>query len=248
LLSAHAGNLAAIHYRIILVDENVTLVIAFGGGLLSFLSPCVLPMVPVYLASLYGPELFGTGRARLPVFLHSLSFVLGFSVVFIILGAMAGLTGYAVNPDYELLRKVAGGLLIAFGLFIVIATRVPWLNYEKRLALSLGSTGGYLRSGIIGAVFSISWTACVGPILGSILTLASVRATAWQGAYLLAIYSLGLGLPFLIVGAAFDSVLPFIKRINRYSGIVHIVSGLLLIVVGVLVLTGQLAWISSLAA
>jgi cytochrome c biogenesis protein CcdA len=119
LLSAHAGNLAAIHYRIILVDENVTLVIAFGGGLLSFLSPCVLPMVPVYLASLYGPELFGTGRARLPVFLHSLSFVLGFSVVFIILGAMAGLTGYAVNPDYELLRKVAGGLLIAFGLFIV---------------------------------------------------------------------------------------------------------------------------------
>lgn len=229
------------------MDENVTLIVAFGGGLLSFLSPCVLPMVPVYLASLYGPEIFNAPRVRLPVFLHSLSFVIGFSVVFIILGAMAGLTGYAVNPDYELLRKIAGSLLIAFGLFIIAATRVPWLNYEKRLASSLGSTSGYLRSGLIGAIFSISWTACVGPILGSILTLASVRATAWQGAYLLAIYSLGLGLPFLIVGAAFDSMLPFIKRINRYSGIIHFISGLLLIAVGILILTGNLVWISSLA-
>jgi cytochrome c-type biogenesis protein len=121
------------------------------------------------------------------------------------------------------------------------------LNYEKRLAPSLGSTSGYLRSGLIGAVFSISWTACVGPILGSILTLASVRATAWQGAYLLSIYSLGLGLPFLIVGAAFDSVLPLIKKVNRYSGIIHVISGLLLIAVGVLILTGNLVWISSLA-
>jgi cytochrome c-type biogenesis protein len=229
------------------VNENVTLIVAFGGGLLSFLSPCVLPMVPVYLASLYGPEIFNHRRVRLPVFLHSVSFVIGFSVVFIMLGAIAGLTGYAVNPDYELLRKIAGGILIAFGLFLIVATRVPWLNYEKRLAPSLGSTSGYLRSGLIGAVFSISWTACVGPILGSILTLASVRATAWQGAYLLSIYSLGLGLPFLIVGAAFDSVLPLIKKVNRYSGIIHVISGLLLIAVGVLILTGNLVWISSLA-
>ncbi len=230
------------------MDENVTLIVAFSGGLLSFLSPCVLPMVPVYLASLYGPEIFDSKGGRLSVFLHSLSFVIGFSIVFILLGALAGLTGYAVNPDYELLSKVAGSILIAFGLFIILAAKVPWLNFERRLAPSLGKTGGYLRSGIIGAVFSISWTACVGPILGSILTLASARATAWQGAYLLAIYSLGLGLPFLIVGAAFDSVLPLLKRINRYSGIIHIISGLLLIVVGVLILTGNLGWIYSLAA
>jgi cytochrome c-type biogenesis protein len=230
------------------VNENVTLIVAFGSGLLSFLSPCVLPMVPVYLASLYGPEIFNERRVRLPVFLHSVSFVIGFSVVFIVLGAIAGLTGYAVNPDYELLRKIAGGVLIAFGLFMIVATRVTWLNYEKRLAPSLGSTSGYFRSGLIGAVFSISWTACVGPILGSILTLASVRATAWQGAYLLSIYSLGLGLPFLIVGAAFDSILPLIKKVNRYSGIIHIISGMLLLAVGVLILTGNLVWISSLAA
>jgi cytochrome c-type biogenesis protein len=230
------------------VAENVTLVVAFGGGLLSFFSPCVLPMVPVYLASLYGPEIFSAGRVRLPVFLHSLSFVMGFSIIFIALGVLAGLTGYAVNPDYELLRKIAGGILIAFGLFVIAATRVPWLNYERHLTPSLGSTSGYLRSGLVGAVFSLSWTACVGPILGSILTLASVRATAWQGAYLLAIYSVGLGLPFLIAGAAFDYVLPLIKKINRYSGIIHIISGLLLIAVGVLILTGNLVWISSLAA
>ena len=111
----------------------------------------------------------------------------------------------------------------------------------------MGSTTGYLRSFLIGAVFSISWTACVGPILGSILTMASVKATAWQGAYLLAIYSLGLGLPFLIVGAAFDYVLPLLRRINRYTGLIHIISGLLLIIIGILILTGNLTWISSLA-
>jgi cytochrome c-type biogenesis protein len=229
------------------VAENISLIVAFSGGLLSFLSPCVLPMVPVYLASLYGPEVFDARGIRVPVFLHALSFVIGFSVVFVFLGAIVGLTGYTVIPDYAVLGKIAGGLLIAFGLFILAATRVPWLNYEKRLNPSLGNTTGYLRSFLIGAVFSVTWTACVGPILGSILAMASAQATAWQGAYLLAVYSLGLGLPFLIVGAAFDSVLPLLKRLNRYSGVIHIISGLLLIIMGVLILTGKLVWISSLA-
>jgi cytochrome c-type biogenesis protein len=223
-----------------LVTENISLLVAFGGGLLSFLSPCVLPMVPVYLASLYGPRIFDTKGIRIPVFLHSLSFVIGFSLVFISLGAIAGLTGYALNPNYALLSKIAGSLLIVFGLFILVALKVPWLNYEKRLNPSLGSTTGYVRSFLIGAVFSVSWTACVGPILGSILTIASVRATAWQGAYLLAIYSLGLGLPFLIIGFAFDSILPLLKRIQRYSGLIHVISGLLLIIVGILILTNSL--------
>jgi cytochrome c-type biogenesis protein len=229
------------------VDENVTLIVAFGGGLLSFLSPCVLPMVPVYLASLYGPGVFDSKGIRIPLFLHALSFVVGFSAVFTFLGAIVGLTGYAVNPDYALLGKIAGSILIAFGLFILLATRVPWLNYEKRLSPSLGSNTGYVRSFIIGAVFSLSWTACVGPILGSILTLATIHATAWEGAYLLAIYSLGLGLPFLIIGIAFDYVLPLLKRIQRYSGIIHLISGILLIIMGILVLTDRLTWFSSLA-
>lgn len=220
--------------------------IAFSGGLLSFLSPCVLPMVPVYLASLYGPEVFEAGGPRVPVFLHSLSFVLGFSLVFTSLGAVAGLTGYVIGSGYALLNTIAGTLLIVFGLFILLAIKVPWLNYEKRLRSSLGSGTGYARSFLIGAVFSISWTACVGPILGSILAIASVRAEAWQGAYLLAVYSLGLGIPFLVIGAAFDFVLPLLKRIQRYAGLIHLISGLLLITVGILILTGNLAWISSL--
>ncbi len=228
--------------------ENISLIVAFGGGLLSFLSPCVLPMVPVYLASLYGPEIFDTRGIRLPLFLHSLSFVVGFSAVFISLGTVVGLTGYAIGPDYALLNKIAGSLLIAFGLFILVAMKVPWLNYEKRLTTSLGSTTGYLRSFLIGAVFSLGWTACVGPILGGILTIAAVQATVWKGAYLLAVYSLGLGLPFLIIGGAFDYALPLLKRINRYTNIIHLISGLLLIAVGVLLLTNNLGWISSLTA
>jgi cytochrome c-type biogenesis protein len=230
------------------VAENISLVIAFSGGLLSFFSPCVLPMVPVYLASLYGSEIFDVKVGRVPLLLHSLSFVVGFSVIFTALGAVVGLTGYALNPDYTLLSKIAGSLLIAFGLFILAAMKVPWLNYEKRLSPSLGNTTGYFRSLLIGAVFSLSWTACVGPILGGILTIASVRATAWEGAYLLAVYSLGLGLPFLIIGGAFDSFLPLLRRIQRFSGLIHIISGLLLIIVGILILTNNLSWFASLAA
>ena len=230
--------------------ENVSVAVAFTAGLLSFLSPCVLPLVPVYLASLVGPELFdakSTGR-RLPIFLHSLSFVLGFSLVFTTMGAIAGLTGFAINPSLALLNKISGSLLIAFGLFLLAALKIPWLNYEKRLSPSLGNTTGYLRSFLIGASFSLVWTACVGPILGGILAIALNTATAWHGAYLLAIYSLGLGLPFLIIGLAFDSLLPLLRRIQRYTRIIHVVSGLLLIIIGVLVLTGQISWFSTLAA
>ncbi|MFC1971644.1 cytochrome c biogenesis CcdA family protein [Chloroflexota bacterium] len=221
-----------------MVPENITLAGAFIGGIVSFLSPCVLPMVPVYLGSLTGPGIFEARGIRLPVFLHSLSFVIGFSVIFVLLGAVVGLTGYALNPNYGLLSKIAGSLLIVFGLFILAAFKVPWLNFEKRLSPSLGNTTGYLRSFLIGAVFPLAWTACVAPILGSILTIAAFPASAWQGAYLLAVYSLGLGLPFLIIGFAFDSFLPWLKRLQRYSGVIHIISGLLLIVVGMLFLTG----------
>ncbi len=229
--------------------ENISIIVAFSAGLLSFLSPCVLPLVPVYLASLAGPEILDTRATtlRLPVFLHSLSFVVGFSVIFVTLGAIAGLTGFAINPSLALLNKISGGLLIAFGIFLLAALKIPWLNYEKRLAPSLGSTTGYLRSFLIGASFSLAWTACVGPILGGILVVALNAATAWHGAYLLAFYSLGLGLPFLIIGAAFDSIAPLLKRIHRYSKLIYVIGGLLLIAVGILILTNNLVRISSLA-
>ena len=225
--------------------DNIPLVVAFGAGLLSFLSPCVLPLVPVYFASLCGPDIYDAGhsRFRLTLFLHSLSFVVGFSIVFTMLGAIAGITGYAINLSSTLLNTIAGSVLIAFGVFMLAALKIPWLNYEKRVSPSVGRKTGYLRSLIIGAVFCLAWTPCVGPILGGILTLAWSSETAWSGAYLLAAYSLGLGIPFLVIGAAFDSVTPWLKRFHRYSTKIYIFGGVLLIAAGALILTNKLTWI-----
>jgi len=227
------------------MTEPIPLLVAFGAGLASFLSPCVLPLVPVYLASLCGPEIFEpkVHRIRMPIFLHSLSFVIGFSIVFILLGAGAGLAGFAIGAHLVVVRQIVGSLLIVFGLFLLAAQRVPWLNFEKRLNPSRGIATGYLRSMLTGGIFSLAWTPCVGPILGGILALALGSETAWHGAYLLAVYSLGLGLPFLIVGAAFDSITPLLKRIYRYSTAIYIFSGVLLIAVGILILTNKLIWL-----
>jgi len=217
---------------------------AFGAGVLSFLSPCVLPLVPVYLASLAGPDIFvpGAYKRRIFVFFHSLSFVVGFTVVFVIMGVGAGLAGFVLSSHLIVIRQIAGALLIFFGLFMLASLKIPWLNYEKRLSLSRGTTISYLRSFLIGAIFSVAWTPCVGPILGAILTLAWSSETAWHGASLLAIYSLGLGIPFLVIGAAFDSVAPLLKRIHRYSTAIYVFSGVLLITVGILILTNKLVW------
>jgi cytochrome c-type biogenesis protein len=224
--------------------EQISILVAFGAGLLSFLSPCVIPLVPVYLASLYGPEIFDepvVGR-RFPIFLHALTFVIGFSVVFILFGAGAGLAGFILNFQLALVRQISGGLLVAFGIFMLAAFKIPWLNYEKRLAPSRSRTTGYLRSFLTGAIFAPAWTPCVGPILAGILTIAMGSGTAGQGAYLLAIYSLGLGLPFLAMGGAFDFIAPRLKRIYRYSWAISIFSGVLLIAVGILILTDKMIW------
>ncbi len=223
--------------------EQPPLLAAFGAGLLSFVSPCVLPLIPVYLASLVGPEIFEPKgkRFRLPIFLHALSFVVGFSIVFTLFGAGAGLLGSVLSSYLTVMNQIVGSLLIVLGLFLLAAQKVSWLNFEKRLAPSRGATIGYLRSFLTGGIFTIAWTPCVGPILGGILTLALGSETAWQGAHLLATYSLGLGLPFLAIGAAFDSVTPLLKRIQRYATVIYIVSGVLLIGVGILVVTNKLS-------
>lgn len=222
--------------------DEITFSAAFSAGLLSFLSPCVLPLVPVYLASLAGPEIFqpGLSKNRLAIFFHSLSFVIGFSLVFVFMGASAGLLGFAIGPHLELAYQIAGGILIALGLFMLASLKFPQLNYERRLSPLTGNSTGYLRSFIIGAAFPVAWIPCTGPLLGSILVLAGASETAWSGAYLLAIYSLGLGLPFLTVGAAFGIITPLLKAIQRYANIVYIVSGVLLVALGILILTGNL--------
>jgi len=220
--------------------------IALAAGLASFLSPCVLPLVPVYLASVCGPRILEAkvSKSRIPIFFHSFSFVIGFSVVFILIGTVAGLAGFAIGSHF-LINKIAGGLLIAFGLFLLATLKFPWLNYEKRLTPSLGTTTGYLRSFIIGVVFSIAWAPCVVGLLGGAVALALGSGTVWQGTYLLAVYSLGLGIPFLIIGVAFDFITPLLKRIYKYLNAIHIFSGILLIAVGILILTNKLMVLST---
>jgi cytochrome c-type biogenesis protein len=134
-------------------------------------------------------------------------------------------------------------LIIAFGVFLIAAFKLPWLNYEKRLNTTVGSNPGYLRSIGIGAAFALGWTPCIGPILGAILTLAWSSQTIGQGALLLTIYSLGLGIPFIILGLVWGAIMPWWKNINRHLGTISIVSGVLLIIVGILILTGNLAWL-----
>jgi cytochrome c-type biogenesis protein len=164
------------------------------------------------------------------------------------MGACAGLIGSAMTTYAEPIRIVSGIVVIIFGIFLVATYKIPWLNYEKRLHLKQHSSNpGYIRSALIGAAFAVGWTPCIGPILGSILFIACYTQETMKGAALLATYSLGLGIPFLLIGLAWSYVVPFWKSINRYLGVISIISGILLIIVGILMLTNQLTWLSRFA-
>jgi cytochrome c-type biogenesis protein len=224
---------------------GITFVTALVAGVLSFLSPCILPLVPVYLANVAGASVLTPELAnRRRILLHTMSFIVGFSLVFIALGASLGLLG-AMAP-LDVLYKVGGALLIAFGIFLAASTKVPWLNYEKRLSFTGVRGTGYLRSLLIGAIFSLGWTPCVGPILGGILILAASSQTVWQGVYLLLAYCLGLGLPFIGVSLALGTASRFIRWLGRHAFVTSIVAAVLLIAVGILMLTGYLEYLSAL--
>jgi cytochrome c-type biogenesis protein len=226
--------------------DNISPLIAFTGGIISLLSPCILPMVPVYLASLCGPEILNRDvpLPRLSIFLHSLTFILGFSLVFVLLGAGAGSIGDVINSHIRLVRWISGSLMILFGLVMLASQRISRLNVEKRLSYQKSFTGSHLRSFIIGILFALAWTPCVGPVLAGILSLAFNSGSAGQGAILLGLYSLGLGLPFLIIGLALGSILPLIKRLNRFSVFIYIAGGLFLIIIGILIIINRLSWFS----
>jgi len=224
---------------------GLTFLAALAAGVLSFLSPCILPLVPVYLANMAGASVLTSDLPnRRHIFLHTISFIVGFSLVFTALGASLGLLG-AIAPD-EVLEKVAGALLITFGIFLIAATKIPWLNYEKRFNLPGAESTGYLRSLLIGIIFSLGWTPCIGPILGGVLALAANSQTAWQGIYLLLAYCLGLGLPFIAVSLALGAASRYIRWLSRHAFITSIVAAVLLIVIGILMLTGYLNYLSSL--
>jgi cytochrome c-type biogenesis protein len=213
-------------------------IVAFIAGLLSFLSPCVLPLVPSYVGFITGmtlPEVSGRRRAALT---HALLFVAGFSLVFVLLGASATALGRALNYYQVWLQRVGGVLIILFGLLCLGVFKVGLLTQERRLHLERKPVG-YLGSALVGMAFGAGWTPCIGPVLGGILGLAATASDVSRGMQLLAVYSAGLAVPFLIAAVAVDSFLDWFQGFRRYLPWVMRLSGILLIVVGTLLVTGE---------
>jgi cytochrome c-type biogenesis protein len=230
-------------------NESLSFAIAFAAGFLSFASPCVLPLVPVYLSYLAGSAVGARGGtpSRSQLFVQALAFVLGFSLVFVSLGAVAGLIGVSLAPQLPLIRQVGGVILIIFGLHTAGVLRISLLLREWRPGvLPNASRFGPATSFVVGMVFAFGWTPCVGPVLGGILMLASTSETALQGAYLLGVYSLGMGIPFLVAGLLAGALMGVLKAVNRYLRVVEVVSGIMLVVLGFLVFSGELERLSGL--
>lgn len=219
---------------------EVSLGMAVLAGLLSFASPCVLPLVPAFLGHLSGAAVAtatASAPARRVVFLHALAFVLGFAAIYTLLGASVGLIGYVLVDQLPLIRKAGGVLLVLFGLHTIGIVQIPLLYREFKVEAPTRREWGYLSSALVGMVFAAGWTPCVGVILAGILLLASASQTVGKGAALLLAYSLGLGIPFLITGLALDRLTPFLRQLNRRQRLVSIASGLLLITMGILIFT-----------
>jgi len=220
---------------------------AFLAGVLSFLSPCVLPLVPGYVSLISGAsveELQSPERRMLrTVMLHSFTFVLGFSVVFITLGAVATGVGQIVNEYHSILSKIAGVVVILFGLHLTGLLKIKALYADKRLHEVKGGASA-VGSFAVGFAFAFGWTPCIGPILATILVLAGAQETVWKGVVLLAVYSLGLAVPFLLTSLGVDRFLAFYGRFRRHLHTVEVLSGVLLIAVGVLIFLNNLRLLS----
>ena len=223
------------------MGQPVGVLVAFTAGLFSFLSPCVLPLFPSYLSFVTGMSVADlsaelTGAARRRVMLHSVAFVLGFSLVFISLGASFSAAGQFLLDYRDSIRRVGGVLIVLFGLYIAGLLNVGLLGRTQQWQIR-EKPAGYLGSLAVGITFAIGWTPCVGPILGAILSLAGTAETVTRGVGLLAAYSAGLGVPFLLSSLALGAFLKFFKRYRPFIPVVERAAGVILIVVGVLVFT-----------
>ena len=240
------------------MEENVTLIAAFGAGLLSFISPCVLPLIPGYLSYVSGLSLddlrggaaatrAGEGTAvaasappgtRRRVVVASLAFILGFSIVFVSLGASASAIGQFLMSRLTILNKVAGAIVIVFGLHTMRVLRIEWLYQDKRVQTSQ-RPAGFLGAVLVGIAFAFGWTPCIGPILAGILAVAAAQDTIGDGVRLLSAYSLGLGVPFFATALAINRFFAAFARIRRHYHAIEVVSGALLVAIGVLIFTNR---------
>lgn len=230
--------------------ENIGIFTAFIFGLLSFVSPCVLPIVPGYISFISGYSLeemkdTSSNKAAMRVIiLNSLFFILGFTVVFVIMGATATTIGRILNEHLDLISKIAGVLIVIFGLHMAGAFKLNFLNYEKRFHLQ-DKKFGILGSFLIGTAFAFGWTPCIGPVLAGILVVASQQDTVLKGIMLLGSYSLGLGIPFFITGISINLFFGFFNRVKKYFHAIEVAGGSLLVVLGVLIFTNYLTVIAS---
>lgn len=230
-------------------NDTVGFGAAFLGGIVSFLSPCVLPLVPGYISFMSGLTLEelsagGDDKTRMRhAGWESLCFVAGFSVVFTLLGATATTVGRVLAEQAVLVSKIAGGIVILFGLHMTGVLPIKWLYYQKR-ADTAAFKAGYVGSFLMGLAFAFGWTPCIGPILAGILAIAATRETVGQGMTLLLVYSLGLGIPFVLTGFAVSRFMRFFVRYKKHIRKGEIAAGLLLVAVGLLIFLDKLSWLN----
>ncbi|HIC90206.1 MAG TPA: cytochrome c biogenesis protein CcdA [Anaerolineae bacterium] len=224
---------------------SISFPLAFAAGLLSFVSPCVLPLVPAYLSYLSGSGLTdNTLPNQRQVFSHALSFVGGFSLIFVILfGLPTTILGSALQQYSDWIAKVGGAILILFGLHTMGIVTIPVLNMTRRLEMGVGMRPGYARSTLFGVTFAAGWTPCIGPLLGTVMTLAFTEPSRAVG--FIFVYAMGLATPFLVTAALLTRALGWLKRLNRHMRAVEIASGLLMTGIGVLLISGTFSVLNS---
>jgi len=222
---------------------------ALAAGLLSFVSPCCLPLIPAYLSYITGVSVdqFASDKIagqRRQIMLSALAFVIGLALIFTILGASATVIGGILLEYQDIVSKVAGVLIIVFGLQMLGILHIALFDQQKRLDFTKRRAPGFLGAMMMGSAFGVGWTPCVGPFLGSILLLASQSTTVATGMALLFLYALGLGVPFLIAGLLIGQLMPVLARLKRHMRVLNYASGGLLIAMGLLVMTNQMSILS----
>lgn len=229
--------------------QNVGILTAFVFGLLSFISPCVLPIVPGYISFISGvslDEMKGVDQNKSTIrsiILNSIFFIGGFTLIFILLGATATTLGKTFNEYYSLISKLAGVVIIVFGLHMAGVFRLSFLNYEKRFHVGQKKLGMF-GSFVVGNAFAFGWTPCIGPVLAAILVLASQQDTVYKGIALLTSYSLGLGIPFFLTGLSINIFFTMFDKVKKYFHAIEIAGGVMLIVLGILIITDSLTILS----